>query len=87
METEPSDVGGYARNWLKSDQLGNAANFGTAWRNRGTQAAHGTRQRYKMGCHCDPCTAAGSEHRAEMRRKKQFTHDDAIDSILEVLAG
>lgn len=33
-------------------------------------AKHGTRQRYKQGCGCDPCKAAEAAYKREQRRRR-----------------
>lgn len=33
-------------------------------------AKHGTRQRYKQGCSCDPCKAAEAAYKREQRRRR-----------------
>ena len=52
---------------------------------------HGTRSRYEAGCRCDPCCEIAAERNKRNRRKAKgldpvsYTHDDAIDDIIQVL--
>ena len=52
---------------------------------------HGTRAGYVHGCRCVPCHEANKryawerDHPGEVYTMGDFSHDDAIDTILEVL--
>lgn len=68
------------------DKMGRTEQF-KPWQNRGWK--HGTPIGYKKyGCKCDDCMAAIRVVWAQRQRPTvASTHDDMIDTLLEVLHG
>lgn len=70
------------------------------WYDRGSKFSHGTAQKWRTGCRCSDCCEANKFYgriksrqarlrKAQLKHPERYdmSHDDKIDTLLEILHG